>query len=286
MQQSVHIQPADFASLARHASIVILGRRRSGKSTFARWLVKNYLMDTYPRVVVMAGNKHCADCWSAVVPPLFCMEKNIDHLQAIRDYQEKKLRTLGTNDIPTKYDVCIVFDDCGSDKSFMRSNIMRDLQANGRHYGIAVVVLAQYLVQISSENRDQIDYLAVLHTSNAKNTKRIYEEFVNVGDLRSFKYTMAALTQNRGVCWIDNTCTPSKLDEVVFYYRARFDQLGSHAESHMWDFSNYHIRDTTIMEVEDESEDADDVLVEEEVLNSIVDRRGQFDVCIQKIKTD
>lgn len=290
----VHINSVDFGGLQRHASITILGRRRSGKSTFARWLVRTHLSRQYQRVVVMAGNRHCCEHWHEVVPPLFCMSKNVTKLQEIRDYQIRKIAENG-KDIPVKYDVCLVMDDCGADKQFMTSHIMKDIQANGRHYGICIVVLAQYLMQIPCENRDQIDYLAVLHTSNAKNSKKIYEEFVNVGDLRSFRYTMAAITADHGVCWIDNTCTPTQLSECVFRHAdaaSTSPRTGySEHRSSLWDFSNYHIRSPCSVhrgsdDFEDAGADGAGVFVDDKVLASFNDRHGVVNVRIRKIKQE
>lgn len=215
---SVTLHEACFSSIEDNASIAILGKRRSGKTTWAKYILQSINLNI-DRFVALCGNKDNQSEWTSIIHPLFVMPKNIEFLKRLRDYQDLKVSQYSCKnlEIPKKYKICIIFDDCGSDKSFMHSKIMKDLLANGRHYGMTLIILCQYLNQMHCENRDQIDYLGILHTSNLKNIKKIHEEYVNICDLRTFKYIINASTVNRGLCWVDNTKHATTVSLCVFF---------------------------------------------------------------------
>lgn len=218
MTSSVVLREASFQSLEENAAIAILGKRRSGKTTWAKFLLQSINLNV-DRFVALCGNKDNQSEWTNIIQPLFVMSKNVDYLKRLRDYQDIRVSryTSQNKKIPRKYRICIIFDDCGSDRTFMHSKIMKDILSNGRHYGMTIILLCQYLNQMHCENRDQLDYVGVLYTANLKNIKKIHEEYVNVCDLRTFRFVLNACTVNKGCCWIDNTKNAGKVDECVFF---------------------------------------------------------------------
>lgn len=214
----VDINEADFTNLAEFATIALLGKRRTGKTTWAKWLLQ-FIDGQCHRFCVCCGNKDNMAEWKQVVPPLYVNEKSIEYLKGVRNYQDKKCSYYTNNQqpVPIKYRITIVLDDCGSDRQFMHSDIIRDLLSNGRHYGMYLIILVQYLNQMHPVNRDQLDYVGILHTSNAKNIDKLYNEYCNACDRRVFAAVLKALTSNRGMCWIDNTASSVLLSDCIFY---------------------------------------------------------------------
>ena len=214
------IKEANFENIEAFASIAILGKRRTGKTTWAKYILQ-FLKKKCNRYFVVCGNKDNQVEWSKVVSPLFIFdkEKSMVALERIRLYQEVKCSEYHDIDetIPVEDVLCVIFDDCGSDRKFMHSNLMKDLLSNGRHYGMFIIILSQYLNQMHAVNRDQLDYLGVLYTNNQKNITKIYEEYVNVCDRRTFNWVLLSLTTKRGMCWIDNTKTPTLVSDCVFH---------------------------------------------------------------------
>ncbi len=227
------LQESNLNNIVDCASIAILGKRRTGKTTWAMFIIQHF-KTKIDRYTVMCGNKDNLVEWKKVVHSLFIMLKDSEQLIEIRDYQDRKCCEFNNNQrtIPRKYKLCIVLDDCGSDRAFMHSNIMKDIVSNGRHYGTTIIILSQYLNQLHPENRDQIDYLCMLHTSNGKNLKKVFEEYINLYDLRTFRYVLNACTVNFGMCFIDNTKPVTRLEEFVFFKRipdnTKLDNLGSY----------------------------------------------------------
>jgi hypothetical protein len=242
--KSIDILEAEFSSIKPNASIVLLGKRRTGKTTWAKVILQT-LDKSIHRFVAFCGNKDNECEWKRILPPLFVMRKNIESLTKLRDYQDRKVSEFTSNDleVPVKYRVCVILDDCGSDRKFMHSNIIKDILSNGRHYGMTLVILCQYLNQLHPENRDQLDYLGILYTSNHKNIKKIHEEYVNMTDIRTFKFVVNACTVDRGCCWVDNTTTPSTIDECVFYKRIHTLPSASIGHAYMYEFSRTHLLD-------------------------------------------
>lgn len=215
---TVNVCEANFSVIETCAAIALLGKRRSGKTSWAQLIIEK-IGAKCNRFVVLCGTKDNMGEWKRIISPLYIMMKNIEYLMELKKYQEDRCAKFSARNlpIPKKYLVTIILDDCGFDRAFMHSKVMKDLLSNGRHYGMYIIILCQYLNQMHAENRDQLDYIGVLYTSNARNIKKVHEEYVNVCELRTFKYLLKALTSKKGLCWIDNTQNPTNISECVFY---------------------------------------------------------------------
>lgn len=295
---------ADLYKIESCASIVLLGKRRTGKTTWAKYILQ-FLDGHIGRFIALCGNKDNAAEWKRIIQPLFVMSKNIEILKKLRQYQDEKVSHYSEQQLPVpkKYNICIILDDCGSDRQFMHSAIMKDILSNGRHYGMTVVILCQYLNQLHPENRDQIDYLAMLYTSNHKNIKKVHSEYVNVCDERTFQYALNACTVDRGLCWIDNTRNPLTIEECVFFKRMPwpfdYKTIGSqtvrdYGSRHFAEPNRSRIRpinvqvfpdDETLYNTDSESEPSEDDTNERNVNKCIFnDRKGAFVVLKQSTK--
>jgi hypothetical protein len=215
---TIDLKEANFARIENCASIALLGKRRTGKTTWAKWIVQ-YISEQCDRFVVMCGNRDNMSEWREIISPLNVLTKNGAFLTKLRDYQDRKCSsfTVQGKEIPQKYKITLIFDDCGADRTFMHSDIMKDILSNGRHYGMFIIILAQYLNQMHAENRDQLDYIGVLYTSNQRNIKKLWEEYISVVEMRTFKYILKALTSKKGLCWIDNTQNPACVSDCIFF---------------------------------------------------------------------
>ena len=208
------ITELDLNGLVEDASILIVGKRRSGKSTWARYITTCLNM---PRVVVFAGTKETQNAWRKVVPPLFVHGKSIRQLRAIKDYQERSVARYDGAAIPRSRKLLVVIDDCSSDRKFMNDELFLDLQSNSRHYGMCIITTAQSLAQIKSENRSQMDYVGMLFTSNLKTVEKIHAEYCNIVNKSTFIQIMRNCTRNKGLLWIDNTVAPESVVECCYY---------------------------------------------------------------------
>jgi hypothetical protein len=291
---TVEVHEASFETMAACSTISILGKRRTGKTTWATYIAQFISSVIF---IVMCGNKDNISEWRQIVAPLYVQNKCLDYLKRIRDFQDNRCSQFSKKqlEIPDSHRITLVFDDCGYDKQFMHSDIMKDILSNGRHYGMYILILCQYLNQMHAVNRDQLDYIGVLYTSNVTNIKKVYNEYMNVCDFRTFKAILQGTTSNRGMCWIDNTRPTNKVHECAYFAHIppsfTKKRLGC---SSTWDFSaRRHMNDrneqklknffsssnATHFNTDEEEEGGGDELYQNVV---IPDQRG--DITIRKLK--
>lgn len=239
MANTMEFSRANFKNLEDCAAIAILGKRRTGKTSWGKYIV-GHMSGLCDRYVVICGNKDNVLEWKEIIPELYINMKSIEILKKIRDWQDHQCSLIKSQGkpIPKSMKIMLIIDDCGCDRPFMHSSIMKDILSNGRHYGMYIMILAQYLNQMHCVNRDQLDYIGILHTANKRNITKIYDEYVNVSDLCTFQKVLGNLTNQRGLCWIDNTKTPQTLSDCVYYRRSKYPfayrRVGSHR---YWQFS-------------------------------------------------
>ena len=291
MNATFNIKEVDFGSIEPCAAIALLGKRRTGKTTWCMNILQ-YLNDSVGRFVAVCGNKDNASEWRTVIHPLFVVQKDLAYLEKLRDYQDTKVSSFTSQQlpIPKKYRICIILDDCGSDRTFMHSKIIKDLLSNGRHYGMSLIILAQYLNQLAAENRDQLDYIGVLHTSNAKNIKKLFEEYVSTGTLREFRSLLNACTASRGMCWIDNTLNPKSIEDFIFFknmvWPQTFQPVG-HQGVRDYGVSHYHTKNPTApLLVYDSGSDCEAVDSSTILNDQVVICHDKGSVVINKVKIE
>jgi hypothetical protein len=225
--ESITLKRVFFNSIKQFASIVLLGKRRTGKTTWARYIVQFLSQSVYNehqnngtqgpenegipvgvhRFIAVCGNKDCEGEWERSIPGCFVVEKNKEYLEGIVRYQNKKADAYKhvEGGIPAEQQIVLIFDDCGYDSSFMHSSVIKDILSNGRHYGMYCVFLMQYITQLHPANRSQMDYIGLLSTSNQNNLKKVWTEYAGQCDFKVFLKIISAATANFGMCWIDNT---------------------------------------------------------------------------------
>lgn len=221
--ESLSLYKANFNDIKECASIALLGKRRTGKTTWAK-CVMQFLKGRADRFMAICGNKDCEGEWQKVIPDCFVVNKDIDFLSQIVAYQNARAdeHKHDPNGIPTDQRLVLIIDDCGSDNKFMYSPVIKDILSNGRHYGIYCVFLLQYLTQLHPQNRCQMDYVGVLATNNHNNIKKVHSEYGGNCSFQVFQRILAAATAAYGMCWIDNTLhvnyVPNSLNVSNMFY--------------------------------------------------------------------
>ena len=227
----LNIVNAHFNTLPQ-SCISIFGRRRTGKTHWAMFMVTK-LSKHIDRFIVFCGNKDNMVEWEKVLHPIFIHGKNLKILADVKRYQENKVsrsrkqwtksgRDVDDFVVPRKLRLCVVLDDCGSDRAFMHSKLVKEMSTDGRHYGIDLLLVGQYINQLHSEVRDQLDYIALLKTRNQTNLEKIYKEYISSSILpkHQWTYVLSACTRKKGwMCWIDNS--GEELQDTVFHARLK-----------------------------------------------------------------
>lgn len=163
-----------------HPTILLVGKRFSGKSTTGAALANMYNFD---RWVAWCGTKETQEYWGNLFGSKATVygtdSKGMCALSRIVQFQQDKIMEykLQNRTLPHKYSIGMIFDDVTADREFRKSKVLEDLFANGRHYKAMILISCQYIKQLPPPVRSNADYIFILH--NTKSTlKLLYSEYV------------------------------------------------------------------------------------------------------------
>ena len=237
MNRKIELKYLRLCKIPLDSTIVIVAKRRSGKST----LIRNFLHDLNPpRVVAFIGSESATAYYSTFISPLYIhtswdpqvLQAIIEHQRRYYDGNPKKILTM-------------VVDDWGFDKNVMKSKELRELMQNGRHIGIQIMIAVQFLRSIPLENRGNFDIICVLRENNRNNQKILHEECFSVFDtLADFRRVLQSATNNYGVLIQDNTSKETGVEHCVRYYQAS-DELSPFVVGHSkaLEVSRHYLKD-------------------------------------------
>lgn len=117
--------------------------------------------------------------------------------------------------------IFIVLDDLAFNKSLFLSKQMRELIFNGRHYGILVVITAQYLMDLPTYFRSNCDYVITTRTPGVQDRERLWKQFFGIiPSFNMFQSVMQSTTEDYHCLVMDNTVQSNNLEDNVFWYKA------------------------------------------------------------------
>ena len=195
--------------------ILLIGKRNTGKSVLAKDLL--YHKRHLPAGVVMSGTEEGNGYYSGWVPDSFIYN---DFDKGVIDGVIDRQRRLSKVD--KAKNVFLVLDDCLYDKKLLREKCMRALFMNGRHWKVYMLLTAQYMMDVPPDIRSQIDYVFVLRENILQNRKRLYDTFFGVfPSFDIFCQVMDKCTENYECIVLDNTSRSNKIEDMVFWYKAK-----------------------------------------------------------------
>lgn len=216
--------------------VVFIAKRMSGKSTCVKDIM--YHKRHLPAGVVMSGTEEGNCFYQSFVPDLFIYnEYKSDVIEKVV-LRQKALIKQGERNSPA----FIILDDCMYDKKFLREKIMRQIFYNGRHWNVFFMLTMQYCMDLSPDLRSNIDYIFVFRENILQNREKIYKNFFGVfPSFEMFNQVMDACTENYECVVLDNTIKSNKIEDVVFWYKARMFSPNSFRVGHS-KFWNAHKR--------------------------------------------
>jgi hypothetical protein len=215
-------------SLKKPFTMVLLGRRFTGKSTTMKDILYNLNMLNYPRIVVFSGTEESNHFFSSCVPTCYIHHQlNLETLasiiatqrqivSAVRDVEAKLGRSCN---IDTR--LVLVFDDCVYQKNVLQNEHFRYIFFQGRHVHISIILSQQYLMYLPVEARGNVDFLICMRENIPKNRVKLYESFFGCfEDKATFFAALDQLTQNYECLILDNTGTTLNPEHMCRWYRA------------------------------------------------------------------
>jgi len=213
---NLQIKKFNPKTMRDNSVMVFIAKRMSGKSTCVKDIMhhKQHL----PVGVVMSGTEEGNSFYQSFIPDLFVYnEYRSDVIEKIVSRQ-KLLVKKGEKNSP----VFIILDDCMYDKKFLREKIMRQIFYNGRHWNIFFMLTMQYCMDLTPDLRSNIDYIFVFRENILQNREKIYKNFFGIfPTFEMFNQVMDSCTENYECLVLDNTIKSNKVEDVVFWYKAR-----------------------------------------------------------------
>lgn len=208
----------DPSTMKMHRIIIVVGKRGTGKSTLQVDLMEHLsrkvdfgLAMTPTEESVREFRKHMPDPW---IYNNFSSTKMETMLAMQRDLVKKnKAKNL-----------FIILDDVMYDKKVLKGTPMRDLFMNGRHLKITLCNAMQYVMDMGPDLRTNVDYIFALRENIASNRQKLWKYFYGVFDkYDDFCKVMDRCTENYSALVMDNTTGSNKLEDCIFWYKARTD---------------------------------------------------------------
>jgi len=196
--------------------LVVIGKPGSGKS----FLIASLLYekrDIFPVGQVHSGTEDSNHFYSQIFPSTFVYNKLEE--ERIKDF--KKRQKIARRHLENPWGV-ILLDDCTDDPSILRKPLFQDMFKNGRHWKMWFILSLQYCMDIRPAIRTSISGTFILRESNIRNRKSLYENYAGIiSDFKTFCILMDEITDDYTALYIHNATTSNKLEDCVFWYKAR-----------------------------------------------------------------
>ena len=210
---------------------VIISKRNCGRSVLVQDLL--YHLRKIPMGVVMSGTEESNEHYKDFVPDSFIYEQYEPAVVSKVIEHQKEVIKKAKGDDKKSYNnsVFMVMDDCMFDNKWTRDTNMRGIFMNGRHWRILFILTMQYCMDLPPWLRSNIDYIFLLKENIVQNREKLWKNFFGVfPTFDSFNEVLNQCTENYECLVLDNTVKSNKIEDCVFWYKAKLGRkfrLGS-----------------------------------------------------------
>jgi hypothetical protein len=238
----------DPSTMAPDATILIVGKRHTGKTTLTRDLM-THMKETLDLVVGMNPTEMGNHNLEFFTPPAFIFHSFDDEkLHHILDWQRRSV----ANNKGRK--VGFIMDDCMSEtsgggakkKKVMSSGDISRVFKIGRHLKIFYVCTMQYICDAPPEIRGNVDLLFVFNTTSGLEREKLWKDyFAQFPKYKDFCKVFDACAMGFD-CLVLDTRKAATGKNCIFYYRAKLiDEPFRVGKPVFWKLSNYYFQDRT-----------------------------------------
>lgn len=215
----------DMRNIKDDSTVVMLGKRNTGKSVLVRDLL--FYKRHIPIGTVISATESANGFYQKHVPAnLIHEEFSTDLVRGVLGRQkmmleknDEEVKKFGS--VKTDPNCFLILDDCLFDNSWSKTKEMRYVFMNGRHLKILSIITMQYPLGIPPALRTNIDYVFILRDNVFSNRKRIYEQYAGMfPTFDLFCQIMDQCTENYECLVIHNGSKSNKIEDQVFWYKA------------------------------------------------------------------
>jgi len=199
--------------------IGLVGARNSGKTVCTIDIIHK-IRDKVSTAVIFSESEIVSGTFSKVFPETYVYPKMSQ--EALENIFLRQTRV--TKSPPpgvTNTRILLIFDDCASDKKNIRSENFERLFILGRHFGIMVMVLVQYLIALPPACRQNCDYVFCAQELIDEMRKKMFREFFSIFKKPAlFNAAMDYYTKDFGLLVLHTKNRTGVLEDTVFWYKA------------------------------------------------------------------
>jgi len=180
------------------SSILVVGSRRSGKTTYSKYLVEK-IKHLYSLIIVFTHTKSSGQ-WNNLIPEKFIIEKyNPEIIENI--IERNKILKKNCPDI--NRNTLVIFDDVIDDSSLRNDDSIKSIFTIGRWNNIGILFLTQYLNAVSPTCRNNSD-IVICCIQNSNQAIEILYNTYGIIDKQTFINLLNENTKDYNVFIIRN----------------------------------------------------------------------------------
>lgn len=211
---NLNIRPFTPSSLKPDATVLLLGKRGTGKSTLLRDLMY-HVRDHFQFGIAMSPTEESNEMFSAVLPRS-CVYTDFSEeaVGRILRYQKKTVRNGGRN-------MFVIMDDCAYDTRTFKNKNIREVFMNGRHRKIFIINAVQYMMDVPSFLRGQVDYVFAMRDNIIDQREKLWKFFFGMfPEYKDFAAVMDQCTEGHNCMVLNNTVRSNRIEDCIFWYCA------------------------------------------------------------------
>jgi hypothetical protein len=245
----VEVREFDPATVAADATILIVGKRHTGKTTLTRDIMY-HMKDKLDLVMGMNPTEMGNHNLAFFTPSSFIFHEFSD--EKIKHLLEWQKRTTANEKAMR---VGLIMDDCMAEttgtgskkKKVMGSNDIIKVFKLGRHLKLFYINCMQYIKDAPPEIRGNVDLLFAFGTTSGNEREKLWKEyFAMFSNFKHFCQVFEACTQQYECLVLDTRKAAKNPMDSVFYYKARVIkepfQVGRPI---FWNLSKYYFKDSS-----------------------------------------
>lgn len=243
----LEIREFDPSSIASDATILVVGKRHTGKTTLTRDIMHNVRrkLDLVMGMNPTEMGNHNLEFF--IPPSLIFHEFNDEKIKHLLEWQKR------TTANGKAMNVGLVMDDCmsettgGGKKKAMGSQDIIKVFKLGRHLKLFYINCMQYIKDAPPEIRGNVDLLFAFGTTSGNEREKLWKEyFAMFTTYKNFCQVFEACTQQYECIVLDTRKAAKSPTDSVFYYKAKIIQEPFQVGRPIfWNLSKYYFADTS-----------------------------------------
>jgi hypothetical protein len=222
---SLKLKRFDPESIDDYASVVLIGKRITGKTTLAQHLLGSFA--DIPRGFVVSQH---SDDYGFEHQDIQCHEEyDQEALKTFLQEQKQRIRACRKREAQEDCRAFVLLDDHILQQN--RANkYIHYLFTNGRNYRLLVVILLQYPC-LPPKLRANTDYVFMFRDNVLSSRRKLFEHFGGMIDkFETFNTVLEHCTDDYGTLVYDNTTKSTKLNEVFSWYKVDKKEVEAQVE--------------------------------------------------------